>query len=131
MHVTVFDEGLRGHPDPEIAEAARREGRVLVTLDLDFGNIREYPPEQNHGLIVLRVADQSRRRVLGVLERVMTVLNAEPLDGHLWIVSEAGIRVRKGPSGRGVAVGGAAHGPCKFGPFNKERRVPSRMNRTQ
>ena len=47
---SVFDEGLRGRPDPEIAEAARREGRALVTLDLDFGNIREYPPEQYRGL---------------------------------------------------------------------------------
>ena len=30
----VVDEGLRGRPDPEIGESARREGRVLVTLDL-------------------------------------------------------------------------------------------------
>jgi len=43
---TVFDQGLRGHADPEIAEVARREWRAVVTLDLDFGNIREYPPEE-------------------------------------------------------------------------------------
>jgi predicted nuclease of predicted toxin-antitoxin system len=93
---TVFDEGLRGRPDPEIAEAARREGRVMVTLDLDFGNIREYPPEHYRELIVLRVANQSRRHVLQVIERVLAVLDCVPLDGHLWVVSEGGIRIRPG-----------------------------------
>ncbi len=93
---TVFDEGLRGYPDPEIADAARREERVMVTLDLDFGNIREYPPEDYRGLIVLRVVNQGRAHVLRVMERVLAVLDCVPLDGHLWIVSEGGIRVRPG-----------------------------------
>ena len=93
---TVFDEGLRGRIDAEVADVARRENRVIVTLDLDFGNIREYPPEQYRGLIVLRVADQSRRHVLQVMDRVLAVLDSAPLDGHLWVVSESGIRVRPG-----------------------------------
>ncbi|MHB1033559.1 MAG: DUF5615 family PIN-like protein [Pirellulales bacterium] len=93
---TVFDEGLRGHSDAEIAAAACREERVVLTLDLDFGNIREYPPDQYRGLIVLRVADQSRRHVLHVMDRVIAVLNSAPLDRHLWVVSEGGIRIRPG-----------------------------------
>jgi predicted nuclease of predicted toxin-antitoxin system len=93
---TVFDEGLRGHADPEIAAAALREGRVLVTLDLDFGNIREYPPERYRGLIVLRVVDQSRRHVARVMERVVAALDSASLDGHLWVVSEGGMRIRPG-----------------------------------
>jgi predicted nuclease of predicted toxin-antitoxin system len=95
---TVFEEGLRGRADPEIADAARREGRALVTLDLHFGNIREYPPEEHRGLIVLRVVDQSRRHVLRVMERAIATLNRAPLDGHLWVVSEGGIRIRPGYS---------------------------------
>jgi predicted nuclease of predicted toxin-antitoxin system len=98
---TVLDEGLRGRPAPEIAEAASREGRALITLDLDFGNVREYPPDQYRGLIVLRVADPSRRHVSRVMERVVAVLDTVPLDGHLWIVSEGGIRVRPGSSAGG------------------------------
>jgi predicted nuclease of predicted toxin-antitoxin system len=95
---TVFEEGLCGHADAEIIEAARREGRVLLTLDLDFGNIREYPPEDCRGLIVLRVADQSRRHVLRVMDRIIAVLDCAPLEGHLWVVSEGGIRIRPGSS---------------------------------
>ena len=69
-----------------------------MTLDLDFGNIREYPPEQYRGLIVLRVVDQSRRHVLRVMDRVIAVLDRAPLEGHLWVVSEGGIRIRPGRS---------------------------------
>ena len=32
--------------DPTIAETARREGRILVTLDNDFTNKSLYPPER-------------------------------------------------------------------------------------
>jgi predicted nuclease of predicted toxin-antitoxin system len=93
---TVSDEGLRGRPDPEIADAARRDARAMVTLDLDFANIREYSPEQHRGLIVLRLVNQSRGHVLHVMERILAVLDCVPLDGHLWVVSEGGIRVRPG-----------------------------------
>lgn len=93
---TVFDEGLRGHPDLEIAEAARCEGRVIVTLDLDFGTIRDFPPESYRGLIVLRLTNQSRPHVSRVMDRVVDQLASVPLDGHLWVVTEGGIRVRPG-----------------------------------
>jgi len=95
---TVYDEGLRGRPDQDIATACRREQRVLVTLDLDFGNIREYPPEDYPGLIVLRVVDQSRPHVLWVLSQIFDLLEQQPLTGHLWVVSQRGVRIRPGTS---------------------------------
>ena len=47
---------------------------------------------------MLRVADQSRRRVLAVMQRVVALLDCEPLAGHLWVVSEGGVRIRPGRS---------------------------------
>ena len=41
---TVADEQLTGQPDAVIAGVCMREGRVLVTLDLDFADVRAYPP---------------------------------------------------------------------------------------
>ena len=41
--VTVWDESLRGCSDAELAEVCRVENRVLVTLDIDFADIRTYP----------------------------------------------------------------------------------------
>jgi predicted nuclease of predicted toxin-antitoxin system len=50
----VQQEGLAGADDDVIARAIQRERRVLITLDLDFSDIRTYPPGQYSGIIVLR-----------------------------------------------------------------------------
>ena len=99
---TVFGEGLRGHRDQEIAEVCCREQRTIVTLDLDFADIRHYPPEDFPGLIVLRVVNQGRPHVLWVLSQVFELLENQPLAGHLWIVSESGVRIRPGTSPEGT-----------------------------
>lgn len=36
---TVLGERLGGGPDLEVLDASRAEGRILVTLDLDFADI--------------------------------------------------------------------------------------------
>src|SRR5215213_4471121 len=89
---TVYDEGLRGSPDEAIAERSRNEDRVLVTLDLDFADIRTYPPADHPGMVVLRVGNQSRPHILQVLLRATNLLDKQPLAGRLWIISESGVR---------------------------------------
>ena len=91
---TVYDEGLRGSPDDVIAQHCRVEDRALVTLDLDFADIRTYPPASHPGMIVLRVVIQSRPHVLQVMSSVVTMLDSEQLANRLWIVTEAGVRIR-------------------------------------
>ena len=49
---SIVDQGLGGSADPDIAAVCRHEDRVLVTLDMDFADIRTY---QHSGLIVLRL----------------------------------------------------------------------------
>ena len=94
--LSVYDQGLRGRPDGDIAAVCQRETRALITLDLDFADIRSYPPADYAGIIVLRVGDQSRAAVLQVMQRVVAALAQEPLAGHLWIVDETQIRIRPG-----------------------------------
>jgi len=38
-----------------VIDVCRREGRVLITLDLDFSNILSYPPSDFAGIVVLRL----------------------------------------------------------------------------
>jgi len=89
---TVHAEGLRGSADPVLAEHCSAERRAIVTLD--FADIRAFPPEDSAGMVVLRVNDQSRRHILSVLARVVGLFDSEPVSGRLWIVSEAGVRIR-------------------------------------
>ena len=41
--LTVFDQGLRGRGDHDIADMCRSENRVFSPLDLDFSNILMFP----------------------------------------------------------------------------------------
>jgi len=92
--VTVGDEEFGGRPDAEIASLVRREERVLVTLDLDFSDIRAYPPEHYGGLVVLRLGHQDKLHVLEVIARLIPVFTREQPQGHLWIVEENQVRIR-------------------------------------
>ena len=94
--LTVHEQGLRGGADSDIADVCRQEERAIVTLDLDFSDIRDYPPENYHGIIVLRLNDQSRASVLNVLGRIIPMFESESPVGRLWIVDEHQVRIRGG-----------------------------------
>jgi len=66
----------------------------LLTLDVDFADIRTYPPERFDGLIVMRLAQQEKPHLLAVLEGILPMLETEQIHGRLWIVEESRVRVR-------------------------------------
>jgi predicted nuclease of predicted toxin-antitoxin system len=91
---TVYDEGLTGADDPEVAAACQSGARVLFTLDLDFADIRAYPPSEYVGIVVLRPMEPSRRQALELVSRVLPVLSAEWTEHRLWIVEPGRVRIR-------------------------------------
>lgn len=91
---TVHTEGLRGCIDSVLAQHCVNESRAVVTLDLDFADIRAFPPANTPGIIVLRVHDQSRAKVLRVMAQVIELLKRKSIAGRLWIATEAGVRIR-------------------------------------
>jgi predicted nuclease of predicted toxin-antitoxin system len=93
---TVHTEGLKGCHDDSLARHCKRDGRALVTLDLDFADIRSYPPIEYAGIVVLRIVNQSRSSVLRVMASVADLLDREQLVQRLWIVTDASIRIRGG-----------------------------------
>lgn len=93
--LSVVDQQLAGHPDADVAVLCQSEQRALVTLDLDFSDIRAYPPTDHHGIIVFRPAVQTVSAIVRLTTRMITVLGAEPLAGRLWIVDEHQVRIRE------------------------------------
>jgi predicted nuclease of predicted toxin-antitoxin system len=91
---TVADEELVGAADSNIADACRNERRVLITLDLDFADIRAYPPAEHLGIVVLRLPVPSRGAVLDLLSRALPVLRDHWQEHLLWIVEPSRVRVR-------------------------------------
>lgn len=90
------DEDLAGADDTLIASHAQAEDRVLVTLDLDFGNVQAYPPSRHAGIIVLRPKSQDKRTVLTLMQRIVLTLTNRTPAGELWIVEPDRIRFRAG-----------------------------------
>ena len=50
--LTASDEGLLSRSDMEVAAAAAREDRMLLTLDVEFADLRKHPPGSHPGIIV-------------------------------------------------------------------------------
>jgi predicted nuclease of predicted toxin-antitoxin system len=92
----VRDIGLRTAKDSLIGGYSKTHGLCLVTGDFDFADVRNYPPEEYPGLVVLnlpRTATASfiLRLVAGFLENRELV---DGMAGKLAIVEPARIRVR-------------------------------------
>ena len=93
--LTIVQQAMSGFKDEDVATVCREEGRILITLDLDFADIRAYPPGHFPGLVVLRPTTQARAAVLSLVERIIPLLSTEPLYGKLWIVDPKRIRIRE------------------------------------
>ena len=92
---TVHKEKLQGCSDRSLVEKCMKEDRILVTLNLDFSDIRSYPPGSNPGVIVLRIDEQSIDSILKAIERVLLAFTNENPCRKLWIVDERRIRIRE------------------------------------
>ncbi|MHB1872335.1 MAG: DUF5615 family PIN-like protein [Steroidobacteraceae bacterium] len=97
-HTVEFarDAGLGTAPDEVIAERARSTQAVLVTRDLDFADVRRYPPDDHSGIVVLRLPDDAvATDIAAVLERFLAESQfVAHLRGRLAIVDEARVRFR-------------------------------------
>lgn len=91
---TVLDEGMGGASDPEVLAACVAEDRILVTQDADFADIRAYPPREYPGIIVFRLANQTRDTLMEVGSRLIQTLDSSSPEGHLWIVEDSRVRIR-------------------------------------
>ena len=92
---TVADEGLGGASDVEVATVCVGEQRVLVTQDLDFSDIRTYPPAEHSGIVVFRLSNAARDAVLEVGAVLIERLGGSSPEGQLWIVEDSRIRIRE------------------------------------
>ncbi|MDZ7363838.1 MAG: DUF5615 family PIN-like protein [candidate division KSB1 bacterium] len=92
--MTAADEGLLSQPDPAVAAAAKSEGRMLFTLDVEFGDLRKYPPGSHPGIILFRPKTFGPLAVNRFVEDFVRNNRLEPLAGCVVIVEPTRIRVR-------------------------------------
>ncbi len=92
---TVPDEGLTGAVDDRLLTTCIAEGRMLVTFDVGFGDLRAHPPGQHAGIVLLRIRDQQPETTLAVIRRFLDEHDLDVLAGALVVVSDESVRIRR------------------------------------
>lgn len=93
----VREAGLNKALDDDIVNFAIKEKRVIITLDLDFGEIYYFGTQKNLGIIVLKLKSQTIESVNNTLENFLRleVLEREENKYVLIMVSEDRYRIRR------------------------------------
>lgn len=97
--VHLRDEGLQRLPNGEIFEKAGQEQRVVLTFDLDFGEILAACANQTVSVILFRLRNTRADFVIQRLDSVLAQSSAELLQGAIVVVEDRRHRVRKLPIG--------------------------------
>jgi len=99
-HATdVRDLGLRGARDQDIATHAQAGQLALISRDFDFADVRNYPPQEYPGLVVLGLPNHA---TVSVILKLIDVFLGQrdvlrDLPGRLAIVEPGRIRLRPAP----------------------------------
>ena len=93
---TVTDERLSGARDETVLQACVVEDRILITLDLDFSDIRAYPPGSYPGIWVLRPQKQTFKAIEALVRAGVRLSAVERVGGQLWVIDEKRVRIRDG-----------------------------------
>ncbi len=90
------DIGLGAAPDSDIAARAQATGAALLTRDVDFADIRRYPPALYAGIAVLRLPDGAiASDVVQVTDRFLRERElVSQLPGRLAIIGQDRVRFR-------------------------------------
>src|SRR5258708_6904701 len=90
------EENLHKLPDGDIFKKAVDEKRIIITFDLDFGEIVALTKRKRAGIILFRLYNT---RAVHVIERLKALLEDAPasLTDSITIVEETRYRVRQFP----------------------------------
>jgi len=93
--ISVIQQGMQGASDDQVIKVATSEQRTLVSLDLDFADIRTYPPASHYGIVVLRPFLEAKPAILRMMRNIIPLFQAEDVQQSLWIVDETRVRIRR------------------------------------
>lgn len=97
-------EGVHAHqigkdraPDSELLNIARREGRIIVTADLDFPKLLALSLSEGPGIILFRGGNYSDAEMCGLLEKVLKRVPSEVMGRSICVVDKKRIRITRLP----------------------------------
>ena len=94
------DEGRQRSPNGEIFAKAAAENRVVLTVDLDFGEIAALSKGRKTSVILFRLHNTRTPHVIGRLARALADCTDALEKGAVVVVEESRQRVRLLPIGQ-------------------------------
>lgn len=97
VHAT--DLGLHRAADADIIVRARREGRIIITADLDYPRLLALARATEPSLILFRGGDWSEREVRDRLSTILQGLSAADISQSILTIDRKRVRRRRLPIG--------------------------------
>jgi len=92
----VRDYGLRGKSDEEVFEFAQKEKAILLTGDLGFGNILNFPVGSHAGIVIAHFPNEMPTFELNnQIIKAFDTLTETDFNGNLIILEPGKIRIRR------------------------------------
>jgi predicted nuclease of predicted toxin-antitoxin system len=92
--VHLVEEGLEKLEDREILTKAKDEGRIILTVDLDFGYLLAVSNAILPSVVLFRLGNESREVIEEYLDDVLFQCSKELNTGAIVSVKDDGLRVR-------------------------------------
>lgn len=93
--VHLREEGLQRMPNGEIFKKAASEGRIILTFDLDFGEIVALSSDRRVSVILFRLHNTRTPHVIDRLRKVLKDAGQALEQGAIVVVEESRHRARR------------------------------------
>jgi predicted nuclease of predicted toxin-antitoxin system len=97
--VHVREIGLAQLPDREVFTRAAEDGRIVVTFDLDFGEMVGLAGAAGSGVVLLRLRLARQNHLRARLRAAIAEAEAALQAGAIVLVEDARVRIRRMPPG--------------------------------
>jgi predicted nuclease of predicted toxin-antitoxin system len=92
---TIVDQSMIGWTDDAIWPRVQQEERFFITQDRGFADLRRYPPGTHHGILLLRPRKTRPKEIAAFIQRVLSTLHLDGLDGCTAGADPHGVRIRR------------------------------------
>ena len=80
-------------PDIDMLALAQREGRIILTMDTDFGELVYHTRQPHSGVLLLRMPGATREEKTGIVQEIIDRYGTQPPD-HFCVYQKGRLRVR-------------------------------------
>ena len=95
--VHLHERGLQQLADDAVMDLARREARVVLTFDLDFGDLLALGLLDSPSVVIFRLSDETPASVNPKLAEVLERCEAALAGGAVVVIEDTRYRVRALP----------------------------------